>query len=146
RVMRGARSERGMSGGQCRKWRGSIGAKYSRPKASQEPRMIAVIFEFTPAPGRFPDYMAIVDTLKSDLEKAVRFMSLERFVCIISQGTCLALRFWKDEESVREWRHLQQHREARKQRRARIFPSYRLRTAGVIRDDAGDERAQAPAH
>jgi len=28
--------------------------------------MIAVIFEFTPAEGRFPDYMAIVDTLRDD--------------------------------------------------------------------------------
>jgi len=26
--------------------------------------MVAVIFEFTPAPGRFPDYMALVETLK----------------------------------------------------------------------------------
>ena len=26
--------------------------------------MIAVIFEFTPAPGRFPDYMELVGQLK----------------------------------------------------------------------------------
>ena len=31
--------------------------------------MIAVIFEFTPAQGRFPEYMDLVGTLKADLEK-----------------------------------------------------------------------------
>jgi len=33
--------------------------------------MIAVIFEFTPAEGRFPDYMKLVGELKADLDKAV---------------------------------------------------------------------------
>ncbi|PYN79762.1 MAG: antibiotic biosynthesis monooxygenase, partial [Candidatus Rokuibacteriota bacterium] len=32
--------------------------------------MIAVIFEFTPAEGRFPEYMDLVAGLKADLEKA----------------------------------------------------------------------------
>ena len=40
--------------------------------------MIAVIFEFTPAPGRFPDYMALVGQLKPELDKAEGFISLER--------------------------------------------------------------------
>ena len=38
--------------------------------------MIAVIFEFTPAPGRFPEYMDLVGTLKADLEKAEGFIRI----------------------------------------------------------------------
>ena len=40
--------------------------------------MIAVIFEFIPAEGRFPEYMSLVDTLRADLAQAEGFLSLER--------------------------------------------------------------------
>jgi heme-degrading monooxygenase HmoA len=106
--------------------------------------MIAVIFEFTPAEGRFPEYMKLVDTLREDLAKAEGFISLERFESITSKGKFLSLQFWRDEESVRRWRNLQKHREAQKQGRARIFQSYRLRIASVLRDYTMDEREQAP--
>ena len=106
--------------------------------------MIAVIFEFTPAEGRFPEYMQLVDTLREDVAKAEGFISLERFESITSKGKFVSLQFWKDEESVRKWRNLQKHREAQKKGRAGIFKSYRLRIAQVTRDYTLDERAQAP--
>lgn len=106
--------------------------------------MIAVIFEFTPAEGRFPDYMELVGTLKADLDKADGFISLERFESITTRGKFVSLQFWRDEESVRKWRNLQKHREAQKQGRARILKSYRLRIASVSRDYTMDEREQAP--
>jgi len=107
--------------------------------------MVAVIFEFTPAPGRFPDYMALVETLKPELAKAEGFISLERFESITTPGKFVSLQFWRDEESVAKWRNLQMHREAQKKGRGGIFASYRLRIAGVIRDYAMDARGQAPA-
>jgi len=107
--------------------------------------MIAVIFEFTPAPGRFPDYMALVDTLKPALERAEGFLSLERFESITTPGKFVSLQFWRDEECVKKWRNLQKHREAQKQGRGGIFAGYRLRIAGVIRDYTLDGRAQAPS-
>ncbi|HET7363585.1 MAG TPA: antibiotic biosynthesis monooxygenase [Burkholderiales bacterium] len=107
--------------------------------------MIAVIFEFTPAEGRFPDYMALVETLRQDLAKAEGFISLERYESITSKGKFVSLQFWRDEECVRKWRNLQKHRQAQKQGRGGIFKSYRLRIARVLRDYTMDERAQAPA-
>jgi len=107
--------------------------------------MIAVIFEFTPAEGRFPDYMALVETLRQDLAKAEGFISLERFESITSKGKFVSLQFWRDDECVRKWRNLQKHREAQKRGRGGIFKSYRLRIAEVRRDYTMDERAQAPA-
>ena len=107
--------------------------------------MIAVIFEFTPAPGRFPDYMALVEQLKPELEKADGFLSIERFESITTPGRFVSLQFWRDEESVRKWRNLQKHREAQKQGRGGIFSAYRLRIAGVLRDYTHADRAQAPA-
>jgi heme-degrading monooxygenase HmoA len=107
--------------------------------------MIAVIFEFTPREGRFPEYMELVGQLKPELDKAEGFISLERFESITTPGKFVSLQFWKDEESVRKWRTLHEHREAQKKGRAGIIASYRLRIAGVIRDYTMHERAQAPA-
>ena len=107
--------------------------------------MIAVIFEFTPAQGRFPDYLSLVETLKPELDKAEGFISLERFESITTPGKFVSLQFWRDEASVAKWRNVQKHREAQKKGRGGIFASYRLRIAGVIRDYTMDARAQAPA-
>ena len=107
--------------------------------------MIAVIFEFTPAEGRFPEYLELVGRLKPELDKAEGFISLERFESITTAGKYLSLQFWRDEQCVRKWRNLQQHREAQKKGRAGVFASYRLRIAGVIRDYTMDGRSQAPA-
>ena len=106
--------------------------------------MIAVIFEFTPAEGRFPDYLKMVDTLREDLARADGFIALERFESITTKGKFLSLQFWRDEAAVAKWRNLQKHREAQKQGRARIFKSYRLRIASVVRDYEMDKREQAP--
>ena len=106
--------------------------------------MIAVIFEFTPAEGRFPDYMDLVGTLKADLERAEGFISLERFESITTKGKFVSLQFWRDEEAVRKWRNLQRHREAQAKGRGGIFKSYRLRIASVLRDYTHEDRAQAP--
>jgi heme-degrading monooxygenase HmoA len=106
--------------------------------------VIAVIFEFTPAEGRFPEYMQLVGELKADLDKAEGFISLERFESINNKGKFVSLQFWRDEESVRKWRNVQKHREAQKKGRAGIFKSYRLRIASVLRDYEMDKRAQAP--
>jgi heme-degrading monooxygenase HmoA len=107
--------------------------------------MIAVIFEFTPAPGRFPDYMELAGQLKPELDKAEGFISLERFESITTPGKFVSLQFWRDDESVAKWRNVQKHREAQKKGRGGILASYRLRIAGVIRDYSLDGRAQAPA-
>jgi heme-degrading monooxygenase HmoA len=107
--------------------------------------VITVIFEFTPAEGRFSEYLDLVGTLKADLEKADGFISLERFESITTKGKFVSLQFWRDEEAVRKWRNLQRHREVQAKGRAGIFTSYRLRIASVVRDYTMDERAQAPA-
>jgi heme-degrading monooxygenase HmoA len=107
--------------------------------------MVAVIFEFTPREGSFPDYMKLVAELKPELDKAEGFLSLERFESITAPGKFISLQFWKDEESVRKWRNVQKHREAQKRGRADVFASYRLRIASVLRDYTMDERGQAPA-
>ena len=106
--------------------------------------MIAVIFELTPAEGRFKDYIALAEGLVDDLKRADGFISIERFESISTKGKFVSLSFWRDEDAVRRWRNLQKHREAQKKGRAGIFTSYRLRVAQVLRDYTMDERDQTP--
>jgi heme-degrading monooxygenase HmoA len=106
--------------------------------------MIAVIFEFTPAEGRMPDYFDLVTQLKPELDKADGFISLERFESITTPGRYVSLQFWRDEEAVAKWRNVQLHRQAQAKGRAGIIGDYRLRIAKVERDYTKNDRAQAP--
>jgi len=107
--------------------------------------MIAVIFEAIPAEGKWEEYINIASKLRPDLEKIDGFISIERFQSISNPEKILSLSFWKDEESVRQWRNLESHRIAQQQGRNSVFDDYRLRVASVLRDYGMNERAQAPA-
>ena len=106
--------------------------------------MIAVIFEFTPKQGKFDDYYELALGLNEEVKKFDGFISIERFESINNKGKFVSLSFWRDEEAVKNWRNMQQHREAQKKGRNSIFASYRLRIASVSRDYEMDKRAQAP--
>lgn len=106
--------------------------------------MIAVIFEFTPAQGRKQEYLDLAAALKPELDRADGFVSIERFESITSPGRFVSLSFWRDEESLRAWRNLAEHREAQARGRGGIFSGYRLRVAAVLRDYTHESRAQAP--
>jgi len=106
--------------------------------------MIAVIFEFSAAPGRRDEYLAIAAELGKELAGFEGFVSIERFQSLNDPAKFVSLSFWRDEEAVRRWRNVQKHREAQARGRAGIFSDYRLRVAQVIRDYTRDRRAQTP--
>ena len=106
--------------------------------------MIAVIFELTPAAGRKQEYLDLAAALAVELKTFDGFISIERFESITNPGNFVSLSFWRDEEAVRSWRNVEQHRAAQAKGRGGIFARYRLRVASVMRDYTMQERAQAP--
>ena len=106
--------------------------------------MIAVIFEVQVAPARKQDYLDIAAELRPLLEQVDGFLSIERFQSLTDPEKLLSLSFFRDEEAVRNWRNLSQHRSAQHKGRDGIFADYRLRVAGVIRDYGMFERGEAP--
>ena len=106
--------------------------------------MIAVIFEFTAVPARRQEYLDIAAALGERLKGFDGFISIERFQSISNSDKFVSLSFWRDEQAVRKWRNLQQHREAQAKGRAGIFSAYRLRVARVLRDYSMDSRKEAP--
>jgi len=106
--------------------------------------MIAVIFEFSAAEGRFADYKALAEGLAEEVRKIDGFLSIERFQSITDPKRFVSLSFWRDEEAVKKWRNVQKHREAQAKGRGGIFSGYRLRICEVIRDYGMNARGEAP--
>ena len=106
--------------------------------------MIAVIFEVQPHPERRGAYLDAAERLRPLLERIDGFISIERFESLTQPGKILSLSTWRDEEAVRAWRNVEEHRRTQKAARETIFAEYRLRVAQVLRDYGLHERAQAP--
>ena len=106
--------------------------------------MIAIIFEVEPHEGKADAYFGQALNLKPLLETMPGFISVERFESVTQKGKFLSLSFWKDEESVKHWRNMEEHRRVQEMGRKAIFKDYRLRVANVIRDYGMNERAEAP--
>ena len=96
--------------------------------------MIAVIFEVSPAEGRREAYLGIAANLRPLLDGIDGFISIERFQSLASPDKILSLSFWRDEEAVKAWRNMEEHREAQAAGRGGIFSDYRLRIASIVRD------------
>ncbi|WP_274423767.1 antibiotic biosynthesis monooxygenase family protein [Chelativorans sp. YIM 93263] len=106
--------------------------------------MIAVIFEVEPAAGKRDAYLGVAAELRPLLDGIDGFISIERFQSLSHPDRVLSLSFWRDEEAVKTWRNMEEHRAAQSAGRSGIFENYRLRIAHVMRDYGMRERAQAP--
>lgn len=107
--------------------------------------MIAVIFEVVPQAGEKKTYLEIAESLRHALDRIDGFVSIERFESLTNPGKILSLSFWRDEEAVRQWRNLEEHRHAQIRGRHGVFADYRLRVATVIRDYGMHDRAEVPS-
>ncbi|KUJ63817.1 antibiotic biosynthesis monooxygenase [Flavobacteriaceae bacterium CRH] len=106
--------------------------------------MIAVIFEVIPNEGKKEEYLDIAASLRPELNNIEGFISIERFQSFNDPEKVLSLSFWKDEESIQQWRNLEIHRHAQAKGRNEIFKEYHLRIANVIRDYGMFDRAETP--
>lgn len=107
--------------------------------------MIAVIFEVWPKAEGKQEYLDIASELRPLLERIDGFISIERFESLYEPGKILSLSFFRDEEAVKAWRNLAEHRAAQEKGRNELFSNYRLRIASVIRDYGMTTRDEVPA-
>ena len=106
--------------------------------------MLAVIFEVQPKDGQKQAYLDIAARLRPQLDEIDGFISIERFESLSSPGKILSLSFWRDEQAIKNWRLMEDHREAQVQGRTTMFTDYRLRIVSVIRNYGMSDREQAP--
>jgi heme-degrading monooxygenase HmoA len=110
----------------------------------KEASVVVVIFEGIAQEDRKEAYLDVAARLRPLLADIDGFLSIERFQSLTTPGKILSLSFWRDEEAVRQWRNLPQHREGQRAGRESIFEDYRLRVAQVVRDYGKNERGEAP--
>ena len=106
--------------------------------------MIAVIFEVQPAPGAESRYLDLAAEMRPLLEQVEGFVSVERFRSITRPDVLLSLSFFEDEDAVRRWRTLDDHRRVQRDGRRGLFADYHLRVASVMRDYGMQDRVEAP--
>jgi heme-degrading monooxygenase HmoA len=106
--------------------------------------MIAVIFEVIPNEGKKEEYLDIAANLRPELNNIKGFISIERFQSFNDPEKLLSLSFWKDEESIQQWRNLEMHRHAQSKGSNEIFKEYHLRIATVVRDYGMFDRKETP--
>jgi len=106
--------------------------------------MIAVIFEVIPAKGRQDDYLSLAAEMRPLLNSVEGFISVERFQSLTNPDKLLSISFFENEDAVKRWRNLAEHRSMQNTGRSGLFSDYRLRVATVARDYGLHERAQAP--
>ncbi|RED19508.1 heme-degrading monooxygenase HmoA [Flavobacterium cutihirudinis] len=106
--------------------------------------MIAVIFEVIPNEGKKEEYLDIAASLRPELDHIEGFISIERFQSFSNPEKVLSLSFWRDEESIQQWRNLEMHRHAQAKGRNEVFKDYHLRIATVVRDYGMFDRKETP--
>ncbi|MBX3560206.1 MAG: antibiotic biosynthesis monooxygenase [Sphingomonas sp.] len=106
--------------------------------------MIVMVFEFTVEPAEYEAYLEESSALRTQLARIDGFISVERFASHSEPGRFVAIGYFRDEEAVRRWRNLPEHRRAQMLGRDRFFSEYRLVMAEALRDYSRRRRDTAP--
>lgn len=106
---------------------------------------VVVLFEVTPTAEGKVRYLELAAQLKLLLSDAKGFIRSERFGSLNEEGKLLSLNVWENEESVEKWRNELRHRMSQQEGRERLFKSYRITVASVIREYSDSNRNEAPA-
>jgi heme-degrading monooxygenase HmoA len=106
---------------------------------------VVVIFESWPKPeGGKKAYLDIAGSLMPLVQDVDGFISVERFQSVADENKMVAISFWRDEDAVKNWRNVLEHRRVQAGSRKTVFDNYRLRIANVTRDYTMKDRKQAP--
>lgn len=106
--------------------------------------MITVVSQMIINEGKLQEYLDFGVILQPMVEKIDGFISNERFQSVADPNKVLSLSFWKDEESIKQFRKLEVHRLAEAKSRESIFKDYRVTIADISRDYGMFDRKDAP--
>lgn len=105
---------------------------------------VIVLFEVTPTADGRKRYLELAAQLKPLLANAEGFIRAERFGSLSEEGKLLSMNVWESEAAVEKWRNELHHRMSQSEGRERLFESYRITVASVIREYGDGDRREAP--
>jgi heme-degrading monooxygenase HmoA len=98
--------------------------------------MFAVIFEVTPKPEKFNEYLDLAKFLKPKIEAIDGFIDNDRLESKRTKGRILSLSTWADEKAVIRWRTQSDHHGVQEKGRFEVFEDYHLRVGEITADTA----------
>lgn len=93
--------------------------------------MLIIIFRSKLTAQAGEDYQAMNAEMESLVRQNPGFIDVKSYKS--EDGERLTVVWWRDEESLREWRNLMRHREAQKTGRAKWYEYYEMEVASVVR-------------
>ena len=105
---------------------------------------VVVLFEVTPTAEGKRRYLELAARLKPLLLDAEGFIRAERFGSLNEEGKLLSMNVWESEEAVEKWRNDLHHRMSQSEGRERLFESYLITVASVLREYGDSDREEAP--
>lgn len=106
--------------------------------------MILMVFEYWLNEEYKDEYMQHAANLRQLVHSIDGFISIERFHSESDPSKVLALGYFRDEEAVKMWRNIPEHRQAQLLGRERLLTDYHLCIAEIKRDYTMHARTQVP--
>ena len=106
---------------------------------------VVVLFEVKPTKEGKQRYLDLAAMLKPMLAGFEGFISAERFTSLNEEGKLLSMNVWTDEDAVKRWRNVVEHRMSQKEGREKLFESYKITVCSVIRTYTDTDRTEAPS-
>jgi len=105
--------------------------------------MIVILFRSRLTPAAGADYAAMDAELAELVPKQPGFVDVKSFTA--ADGERLTLVWWKDKETLLQWRNLPRHREAQQTGRAKWYEYYKMEVAEVFRTSNFEREKSAAA-
>lgn len=101
---------------------------------------VIVVFEFVPTNEGKARYFELVEKLKPLLEGVEGFLGGERFQSLADPAKLLSISMWAGAKEAAEWRNQTEHRLAQMEGKEKLFRSYKITVAQVIRTYSGADQ------
>lgn len=105
---------------------------------------IIVLFEVKPTKEGMQRYLDLAAMLKPMLSGFEGFIRAERFTSLNEEGKLLSMNIWTDEDAVKRWRNVMEHRMSQAKGREKLIESYKITVCSEIRSYTDTDRVQAP--
>jgi heme-degrading monooxygenase HmoA len=102
--------------------------------------MLIILFRSKLTDQAGEDYQEMNTELESLVRQNPGFIDVKSYTS--EDGERPTVVWWRDEESLHEWRELMRHREAQKTGRAKWYEYYKMEVASVIRSAAFTRTAE----
>lgn len=103
--------------------------------------VIAVIFEVEIKDRKIDAYLEVASRLKQELTKIDGFISVERFQSLSDTNKYLSLSWWRDSESIEQWKSNKHHLSAQTIGKDQFFANYKISVCALANSSTMNKKS-----